>query len=139
MAAACFWPSHRWLRRTSFVSRQGLQPAPWYDLVSVLQYPAIDHGLAMAFGDAFHVDQVQAYPLADFAQRCGIPRGVLKREAARLAKLVAVHAPLQAAVADYVANDERAFAAQLRDFVVGQAQRLQRLATEAADIKGGYF
>jgi len=121
-----------------FVARHGLQPAPWYDLVSVVQYPGIDHELAMAFGDAFTLEEVDAFPLADFARRCGIGSGVLKREASRIAKLVAEHAPRQADAVDYIA-DERAFAAQLRDFVAGQASRLNTLAAAAARIKDEYL
>jgi serine/threonine-protein kinase HipA len=121
-----------------FVSRQGLQPAPWYDLVSVVQYPGIDHELAMAFGDAFTLDEVKAFPLADFAKRCGIGRGVLKREAARLAKLVTQHAPLQAEAVEYI-DDERVFAAQLRDFVIEQAARLASVASDAAGIGDEYL
>ena len=117
-----------------FVSRHGLQPAPWYDLVSVVQYPGIDQELAMAFGDAFTLEEVDAFPLADFAKRCGIGRALLKREAARLAKLVAEHAPMQAESADYV-DDERAFVVKLSDFVTSQASRLDTLATRAAGIK----
>lgn len=117
-----------------FVGRQGLQPAPWYDLVSVVQYPAIDQELAMAFGDAFTFAKVDAFALADFAKRCGIGKGVLRREAARLAKQVAEHAPLQAKADDYI-GEERGFALQLRDFVTGQALRLNRLAAQAAGIK----
>ena len=44
-----------------FVHREGLEPAPWYDLVSVVQYPDIDHELAMAFGDAFSLEEVGAF------------------------------------------------------------------------------
>jgi serine/threonine-protein kinase HipA len=121
-----------------FVDRQGLQPAPWYDLVSVVQYPAIDHELAMAFGDAFTFDEVDAFPLADFAKRCGIGRGLLKREASRMVKLVAEHAPRQADAEDYL-DEERAFAARLRDFVAEQASRLNTLAAKAIGIKGEYL
>src|SRR5690606_24697320 len=70
-----------------FVRREGLEPAPWYDLVSVVQYPGIDHELAMAWGDAFQLDEVTAFQLADFAKRCGIDRRLLQREATRLARL----------------------------------------------------
>ena len=122
-----------------FVRREGLDPAPWYDLVSVVQYPGIDHDLAMAWGDAFSLDGVGAFQLADFAQRCGIDRNLLKREAARLARLAVEHAPAQALANDYVDDAERAFAGQLRDFVVGQATRLTRLADEAAKIKPGFL
>lgn len=118
-----------------FVRREGLDPAPWYDLVSVMQYPGIDHELAMAWGDAFSLDEVGAFQLADFAQRCGVDRNLLKREAARLTKLAVEHAPMQALADDYIDDSERAFAGQLSDFVVGQATRLTRLAGEATKIK----
>jgi len=122
-----------------FVRREGLDPAPWYDLVSVVQYPGIDHELAMAWGDAFSLDEVGPFQLADFAQRCDVDRNLLKREAARLAKLAMEHAPAQALVDDYIDDDERAFAGQLRDFVVGQASRLTKLADEAAKIKAEFL
>lgn len=118
-----------------FVRREGLDPAPWYDLVSVVQYAGIDHELAMAWGDAFSLDEVGAFQMADFAQRCGVDRNLLKREAARLAKLAVEHSPAQALADDYIDDGERAFAVQLRDFVVGQASRLTKLAAEAAKIK----
>jgi serine/threonine-protein kinase HipA len=118
-----------------FVRGEGLDPAPWYDLVSVVQYPGIDHELAMAWGDAFSLDEVGAFQLADFAQRCGIDRNLLKREAARLAKLAMAHAPAQAQAGDYINDAERAFAVQLGDFVAAQATRLTQLASEAAKIK----
>jgi serine/threonine-protein kinase HipA len=116
-----------------FVRRQGLEPAPWYDLVSVVQYPRLDHDLAMAFGDAFSFDEVEAFQLADFARRCGIDRRLMKREAARLGRLAVEHAAAQALVDDYE-GDEKAFAAQLRDCVAGRATRLARLATDAVKI-----
>ena len=121
-----------------FVRRQGLDPAPWYDLASVVQYPGIDHGLAMAYGDAFSLDEVGAFQLADFAQRCKLDRRLLSREATRLAKLATEHAPAQALVDDYV-GDESAFAQRLRDFIVGQAARLSAIASEATKIKNAYL
>jgi serine/threonine-protein kinase HipA len=121
-----------------FVRRQGLEPAPWYDLVSVAQYPGIDHELAMAFGDAFSLEEVGAFQLADFAKRCGVNRALLKREAARMAKLATKHAPLQAQAVEYQ-NDELAFADPLRDFIIGQAALLTALAGEAAKIKDEFL
>lgn len=121
-----------------FVRRQGLEPAPWYDLVSVMQYPGVDHELAMAYGDAFSFEEVGAFQLADFAKRCKVDRRLLKREASRLAKLATEHAPPQALAHDYV-DDERAFARQLRDFMVGQASRLTALASEASTIKDKFL
>lgn len=117
-----------------FVHREGLAPAPWYDLVSVMQYPKVDHNLAMAYGDAFTFDEVKAFQLADFAHRCSVNRILLRREALRLAKLAQVHAPAQALTGDYL-ESEQGFVQRLRDFVVSQAERLSALATEAAKIR----
>ncbi len=117
------------------VRREGLEPAPWYDLVSVVQYPGIAHELAMAWGDAFSLEEVRAFQLADFAQRCGIDRNLLRREATRLAKLALQHAPAQALADDYIDDEERAFAGELRDYVMRQAVRLTRLAGEAVRMK----
>jgi serine/threonine-protein kinase HipA len=121
-----------------FVRRQGLEPAPWYDLVSVVQYPGIDHEIAMAYGDAFSLDEVGAFQLADFAKRCKVDRRLLKREATRLAKLATEHAPLQALVDDYV-GEELVFAGLLRDFIVAQASRLTTLASDAAKVRDEYL
>lgn len=120
-----------------YVRREGLDPAPWYDLLSVVQYPGIDHELAMAWGDAFSLQEVGAFQLADFAQRCGVDKNLLKREATRLAKLAIEHAPTQASSDDYLDESERAFAGRLRDFVMGQATRLTELAGAAAQVKPG--
>jgi serine/threonine-protein kinase HipA len=121
-----------------FVSRQGLSPAPWYDLLSVVQYPSVSHDLAMAFGDEFVLDQVRAFQLADFAKRCGINRRLLGREALRLARLVRVQARAQAEVLDYEAG-EQDFVLHLCDFVIGQAERLQGMALEVASIGDAYL
>ncbi len=117
-----------------FQRREGLEPAPWYDLVSTVQYPGIDHELAMAWGDAFLLDEVKAFQMADFAQRCGVDRNLLKREATRLAKLAIQHASAQAVADDYIGAGEREFADQLGDFVKKQASRLISLADDASKI-----
>lgn len=117
-----------------FVHREGLAPTPWYDLVSVVQYPKVDHDLAMAFGDAFRLDEVKSFALADFAKRCGIRRSLLQREATLLNKLVHEHAPLQASCEDYL-GDERQFAGELCDFVLAQSDRLAAIAKDAVEFK----
>ena len=120
-----------------FVRRQGLEPAPWYDLVSVVQYPGIDHELAMAYGDAFSLSEVGAFQLADFATRCRVDRRLVAREASRLARLVSKHAPEQALAGEYV-DEERAFAGQLPDYICAQAERLTTLAGQVSKLKDAY-
>lgn len=122
-----------------YVRPEGLEPAPWYDLVSVVQYLHFDHELAMAWGDEFALENIKSFAMADFARRCKVDRGLLRREATRMSKLAIEHATLQASAAEYDSVDEQAFAGSIRDFVIGQAERLPLIAAEAAKIKEEYL
>ncbi|WP_165397058.1 HipA domain-containing protein [Legionella sainthelensi] len=57
-----------------FVGVDGISLAPFYDLVNIKMYPEFEHNLAMALGDEFEDDNVNAYQLADFADTCKLPR-----------------------------------------------------------------
>jgi len=117
-----------------FVQPDGvLEPTPWYDLVSVLQYDGFDVEFAMGFGDVFVHEQLTPFALADFATRCGIDRKVLRREAQRMARLARTHATQQAQAADYL-ESERAFTTKIASFVNRQAEHLVHLAEGAAAI-----
>lgn len=115
-----------------------LEPTPWYDLVSVVQYAHFDTDLAMAYGDAFTLDEVTPFALADFAERCGIDRKLMRREAQRLAGAATTAADELVNSADY-ADGERAFVERLAGFVGRQAQRLTALAQEAATIPAEFL
>lgn len=122
-----------------FVGPGGLlAPAPWYDLVSVRQYPQLDTELAMAIGDVFAPTEVAAFPLADFARRCGIDRKLMQREGRRLAKAALGAAAAQAAWAGYQ-DAERPFIESLAGFVQQQAQWLERVTAEAAAVPAKYL
>lgn len=125
----------------SFFVRPGglLEPTPFYDLVSVLQYGGFDADLAMAYGDVFSHPEVSAFALADFATRCGVDRKLMNREGLRLAKLAATEAALQAQAADYEGEAERAFVRGIATFVTQQAQRLATLVADAARFKDEYL
>ncbi len=125
----------------SFFVRPGglLEPTPWYDLVSVLQYDGFDTEMAMAFGDEFSHAEVTPFALADFAVRCGVDRQLMRREGLRLAKLAAAEAMAQAQADDYEGDEERAFVQGTANFVTAQAKRLTQLVSDAARLKDEYL
>lgn len=53
-----------------FVGAKGISLAPFYDLVNIKMYPDFEQELAMAFGDEFDANTINAYQLADFADSC---------------------------------------------------------------------
>jgi len=116
-----------------FVHRSGLQAAPWYDLVSVVQYPQFSHDLAMAFGDEFNLDQIKAFSLADFAQRCGIDRQLLVRECRRIRDGVRQHAVEVANSQPYL-KEERELVIKIVEFAKEQSERLEAASREASGI-----
>jgi len=64
---------------TFFVSEHGLSLAPFYDLVNVRMYPNFEQEMAMALGDEFDGNTVNAYQLADFADTCHTSRSIVAK------------------------------------------------------------
>lgn len=121
-----------------FVERDGLVPAPWYDLVSVVQYPELSHELAMAFGDVFELEELKGFAFADFAQRCSIPRTLLHREAVKVANSAIKHAEVVASGEEFI-DEEKAFVFKLSAFVVQQAELLKTYTKEALKIDPNFL
>lgn len=115
-----------------FCYRDGLAIAPFYDLVSVVQYSGLGHELAMGYGDEFILEEISPYVWADFAKRTGLPRSYLTREMTRMANSALKEAPRQAALAIYT-DDERELVSRVSQFVITQAQKL-RDAAQAARV-----
>jgi serine/threonine-protein kinase HipA len=126
-------------KNVSFFCRpDGLELAPFYDLVSVVQYPDIDHDFAMAYGDEFDPERVTPYDWGQFAHDCDLRRSYLAREMVRLAKAVQREAPREAAAAVYI-GIERDLVQSLQAFVRAQAERLANMAQEMRTMDAALF
>ncbi|MCC4821336.1 HipA domain-containing protein, partial [Vibrio lentus] len=68
-----------------FVQKSGLTPTPLYDLVNVRMYPEFEQDLAMAIGDEFDSDSINAYQLVEFADDCGISPKLLQQSLVKIA------------------------------------------------------
>ena len=121
-----------------FMGANGLSSTPWYDLVSVAQYPKVSHELAMAFGDVFELDQVKGFALADFALRCHINLNLLHREAKRMVAGVQKHASRLVETGSY-AHEERLFAQKLALYVQLRSITLETAAKEAGRLKAEFL
>jgi serine/threonine-protein kinase HipA len=112
----------------------GLSPAPFYDLVSVNVYgDAVEQDMALAYGDAFRLEELTAFELACFAQCTGTPRPLLARELTRMAHAITRVAGALAQSEVYV-GEERALVERIRDFVTVQVGKLMQLAREVPRI-----
>ena len=126
-------------KNVSFFSRpQGLAIAPFYDIVSTVQYRELDAELAMAFGDEFDLAAVGPFDWADFAHRTNVPRAALVRETRRFGKATARHASELANSPEYTA-EERDMALKIAAFASTQADRLLDMAGPTLEVDAKLF
>lgn len=116
-----------------FCKHDGLWLAPFYDLVSVVQFDGLDHELAMAYGDEFRLQEIAPFQWADFANLTGTPRPLLAREMRRIAKAALAAAPAQASEVTYV-GEERVLVERISAFVQGQAKKLLDMAMPMTQV-----
>jgi len=115
-------------KNVSFFCRpEGLALAPFYDLVSVVQYEGMDHELAMAFGDEFQLDNIRPGDWALFGAQTNTPRALLARVMHRMGTAAPPAAAAQAADAVY-AGAEIDLVRKIAGFVAGQARKLVDMA-----------
>lgn len=120
-----------------FVRGTMLVPAPWYDIVCVERYQDLDRSFAMAIGDAFSWEGLNAMELAHFAHLCGIDKQLLRREALRLERAIA-KAPELLNSSVYT-DDERAFLRPISEMAQRRSHDLIALAQGAAVFSAEHF
>ncbi|KVP16886.1 HipA domain-containing protein [Burkholderia ubonensis] len=122
-----------------YVRPAGLSPAPMYDLVSVNVYgERVETDMAMAYGDAFLIEEITPYALADFAHRTGTAIPQFTREINGMARNILKLAP-ELAASDIYVGDERDLVHKISDFVCAQATRMMELAREVPKVNPRLF
>lgn len=113
-----------------FVGSKGISLAPIYDLVNIKMYPEFEHEMAMALGDEFDGNAINAYQLADFANECQLARPMLAKRLKYLIKrLMSI---LDNEIRSVVNNDEeRSYLEKYRLMV---HKRCEHLLHQADDI-----
>jgi len=117
-----------------YVRGDRLALAPFYDLVAVHIYGSqIEQELAMAYGDAFLLEEIGAFDLADFAMRTSTSPSLVANELTSLARKAVALAP-EIAILPCYQGKEKAFVHQIAQFVMTQAERLMRIAPLITEV-----
>ena len=117
-----------------FVGKNGIEPAPCYDLVNIAVYPEYQQELAMALGDDFDT-RVSAFQLADFAASCDLSRSLVQATLTAMCKQVVEQLPRVWAACVLKTPAEQQFAANLRDSIQQQTSRLLEHAGMMQDVE----
>lgn len=116
-----------------FVGKQGIEPAPYYDLVNIAVYPDYQQELAMALGDDFDT-RISAFQLTDFAESCGLPRTLVQATLTAMCKQVVEQLPAVWAKETWHTTAEQQFAAALQHSIRQQVARLLEQAGMMLDV-----
>ncbi|HAT6811362.1 TPA: type II toxin-antitoxin system HipA family toxin [Legionella pneumophila] len=116
-----------------FVGVNGISLAPFYDLVNIKMYPEFEHALAMALGDEFDGDNINAYQLADFADTCQLPRSlVVKHLKYLIGKLTTA---LQEETQLNLIDNEEDYLKKYQEIVMKRCEHLLKQSGQITSIK----
>ena len=107
---------------------------PAYDLVNIAMFPQFKHVLAMAMGDEFDPNDINAYQLADFAETCEIDKKLLARLLSGLVDKVVTTLTDTSFIPDLVqfnkfSKQEQVYLEKLKNNVMSNAKYLKSQAS----------
>lgn len=123
-----------------FWSKENSSFTPAYDLVNIAMFSQFKHVLAMAIGDEFEPNDINAYQLADFAETCGINKKLLSRQLSNLATKVINTLTQQQFIKtitqeSHFTDDDRKYMAKLQEQILTRTHHLHSQAPEIPSIE----
>lgn len=105
-----------------FVSKLRLTPTPYYDLINVRMYPEFEQDLAMAMGEEFDSDAINAYQLVDFADDCGISKKILQNNLKKIAKDITGKIDEAISLAEVTQEPQKSYLKRYRKVVMARCE-----------------
>ncbi|MEE3130014.1 MAG: HipA domain-containing protein [Pseudomonadota bacterium] len=123
-----------------FFDKRNSRFTPAYDLVNVAMFPQFKHVLAMAMGDEFDPDSINAYQMADFAETCGVNKKLLSRQLSDLADKVITILTQQSFIETITqeplfTEDDRQYMAEVQAHILVRTQHLRSQASDIPNIE----
>lgn len=112
-----------------FLNKEGLQSAPFYDLVNISMYPKIDQKLALAFGGEFDPHAISVQNILDFCEIVGVKKQLIKKEFILLGKNIS--SKLDTVMDEKnlsLSENEIDFLSQLKRVILAKTTRLVSIA-----------
>lgn len=123
-----------------FFDKRNSRFTPAYDLVNVAMFPQFKHVLAMAMGDEFEPDNINAYQMADFAETCGVNKKLLSRQLSDLADKVKTILTKQSFIetitqGPFFTEDDRQYMTEVQAHILARTQHLRSQASDIPNIE----
>ncbi|AIG00612.1 HipA domain protein [Alteromonas australica] len=123
-----------------FFDKRNSRFTPAYDLVNVAMFPQFKHVLAMAMGNEFDPENINAYQLADFAETCGVNKKLLSRQLSDLADKVIAILTQQSFIEkltqeQHFTEDDRHYMTEIQAHILVRTKHLRSQASDIPDIE----
>jgi len=112
-----------------FVNKQGISLAPFYDMLCVMMYD-FDHELAMAYGDEFNPNSINAFELRSFAEDTGMNHKLVSKILMNLCENILNSLEEEIVDKALLGEGEVVFVAKLKEFIRQRALRFKEVAKE---------
>lgn len=113
-----------------FVSKNGIQPTPFYDLLCVLIYKNVDHDFAFAYGDEFDPDEIKAYQLREFAASIGIHFKLVSKTIDNISKTIINILDQPVIDSSQLKESEKIFVEKLKELVIKRAINYREISSQ---------
>ena len=101
-----------------FVDEKGIRPTPFYDMLCIIAHENVEYDLAMAYGDEFNPNEVNAYQMREFAEDIGVNYKLVAKTMSKVSKSI-----IKALEDDFIDKnlfnvDEKVFMENLKVIIV---------------------
>ncbi|MBW3526563.1 HipA domain-containing protein [Shewanella sp. NKUCC05_KAH] len=118
-----------------FMTPSGMEPTPWYDLVSVAMYEDFEQQLAMAIDDEFDPNSIYAYQLAAFIDGLDLPRNLLISNLTTIARRIPQAIDGVISMLPALDESETVFVAHYKAQLLARCDRYLSFAAEVRDVE----
>jgi len=111
-----------------FVRQRGIEPTPFYDLLSILVHKEVEHDMAMAYGDEFHPNEIEAFQLREFAEDIEVNHKLVAQTLQKQCWFIKDVFKNNSIDIKYRVEDEKLFLQELRELILKRAGVFEKVA-----------
>jgi len=117
-----------------FVNERGIRPTPFYDMLCIIAHKNVEHDLAMAYGDEFNPNEVNAYQMREFADDINVNYKLVAQTMNKVSQSI-----LKALEDDFIDKslfnvDEKVFIDDLKEIVVKRAKVFKNISINMSEV-----
>jgi len=118
-----------------FVNERGIRPTPFYDMLCIIAHENVEHDLAMAYGDEFNPNEVNAYQMREFADDINVNYKLVAQTMNKVSQSI-----LKALEDDFIDKslfnvDEKVFIDDLKEIVVKRAKVFKNISINMSEVR----